>query len=68
MTTLLFLYYLGAKDLVTKYPDLVIDDGGTTDLCRKDTGSSKKLRQWSRGYQFVISGGGHIEIFTPLYT
>ena len=36
------------------------------ELCRKDTGS-KKLRKWSRGHQFVVRGGGHIDAWQPLY-
>ena len=30
-------------------------------LCRKDTGEPKKLRRWSRGHQFIVRGGGHID-------
>ncbi len=33
-------------------------------LCRKDTGN---LRKWSRGHQFVVRGGGHIDTWQPLY-
>ena len=59
-------YYV-LLELVTKYPDL-LDENEETTPCRKSTGTSKRLRQWSRGYQFIISGGGHIEMFSPLYT
>ncbi len=36
-------------------------------LCKKETGSSHKLRKWSRGHQFVVRGGGHIDTWQPLY-
>ena len=36
-------------------------------VCRKDTGVGKRLRKWSRGHQFVIRGGGHIDTWQPLY-
>ncbi len=36
-------------------------------LCRKDTGKRKSLRKWSRGHQFVVRGGGHIDTWQPLY-
>ena len=36
-------------------------------LCRKDIGNKKKLRRWSRGHQFLVRGGGHIETWQPLY-
>ena len=54
----------GSRDLVTKYPGL-LDENQEITLCRKDTETSKRLRQWSRGYPFIISGG-HNEMFSPL--
>ena len=35
--------------------------------CRKDTGQGKKLRKWSRGHQFIVRAGGHIDTWQPLY-
>ncbi|XP_064384365.1 uncharacterized protein LOC135333325 isoform X3 [Halichondria panicea] len=35
--------------------------------CRKITGKAKRLRRWSRGHQFVVRAGGHIEAWQPLY-
>ena len=26
-----------------------------------------RLRKWSRGHQFVVRGGGHIDTWQPLY-
>lgn len=55
--------------MLINFPDIVdeIDEAALGEPCRKDTGNVKRLRKWSRGYQFIISGGGHIETFTPLY-
>ena len=36
------------------------------ELCHKETGS-RKLRKWSRGHQFIVRGGGHIDAWQPLY-
>ncbi|XP_064407505.1 uncharacterized protein LOC135352252 isoform X1 [Halichondria panicea] len=35
--------------------------------CRKITGKAKRLRRWSRGHQFVVRAGDHIEAWQPLY-
>ena len=35
--------------------------------CYKDTGQGKKLRKWSRGHQFTVHAGGHIDTWQPLY-
>ncbi|KAK6169667.1 hypothetical protein SNE40_020669 [Patella caerulea] len=35
--------------------------------CTKDLGERRVLRKLSRGHQFVIRGGGHIDMWTPLY-
>ena len=35
--------------------------------CRKDLGIRKTLRMMSRGHQFVVRAGGHIDSWTPLY-
>ena len=55
--------------LLEQYPRLVQDDSthSSDDACRKDTDKQLKLRKWSKGYQFIIGGGGHIEAFAPLY-
>ena len=37
------------------------------EVCRKDAGQGKKLRKWSRGHQFIVHGGGHIDSWQPLY-
>ena len=57
------------SSLVSSYPgivqDAIVEPGET--LCRKDTGSKSRLRKWSRGHQFIVRGGGHIDAWQPLY-
>ena len=46
------------------HPDLLNEAALTNpgeQLCQKDTGQGKRLREWSRGHQFVVRGGGHID-------
>ena len=59
--------HIGSMELLQQYPELVEDVVDGEIPCRKDTGETKKVRKWSRGYQFIVGGGGHIEAFTPLY-
>lgn len=59
-------FFASGTDEVVKQ---VVDKDALTNegqLCRKDTGS-RKLRKWSRGHQFVMRGGGHIDAWQPLY-
>jgi hypothetical protein len=35
--------------------------------CRKNLGETKRMRHWSRGHQFIVRAGGHIDTFQPLY-
>ena len=47
-------------------------DGGAEDeaaatSCNKDTGGKKRLQMWTRGVWFCVSGGGHIQMWQPLY-
>lgn len=53
--------------LLKQHPQLAEDAPEMDEVCRKETGEQRKVRKWSRGYQFIIGGGGHIESFTPLY-
>ena len=63
------MVHVGSSALLFEHPELANDEGFSTDLhlCRKDTGEWSRVRKWSRGYQFVVGGGGHIEAFAPLY-
>ena len=63
-------YCLGTAPLIEHHPDLLNEVALTNpgeQLCRKDTGQGKRLRKWSRGHQFVVRGGGHIDAWQPLY-
>ena len=60
----------GTAMLLEQHPDLIVNfsvNRPEQRLCRKDTGESKKLRKWSRGHQFIVRGGGHIDSWQPLY-
>jgi hypothetical protein len=35
--------------------------------CNKDTGGLKAFHCWSRGVFVIVSAGGHIEYWQPLY-
>ena len=35
--------------------------------CNKDTGSKRRIQKWTRGVWFCVSGGGHIQMWQPLY-
>ena len=63
------LVFAGISKLASQHPQLIHDSvvNNGTALCRKDTGKGGKLRKWSRGHQFVIRGGGHIDTWQPLY-
>jgi hypothetical protein len=36
-------------------------------VCNKDTGSKKQLMKWTRGHLVIVRGGGHIDMWQPLY-
>ena len=58
----------GTTDFLTTNPGFLNDDSLENELlCNKDTGGLKSLQCWSRGMFFVVSGGGHIEYWQPLY-
>jgi len=66
--------HAGTHDLLSKTPSLL--DQSTSEVpperesnteCRKNIGTTKRLRRWSRGHQFIVRAGGHIEAWQPLY-
>ena len=69
----LILYFTtllaGTMTLLSNNPELIdaVKVAGDEPICRKDTGKGHKLRKWSRGHQFIVRGGGHIEMWAPLY-
>ena len=64
----IFHFFLGTSDFLIKNPGFVEDQSLTDEtLCNKDTGGLKTLQSWSRGIFFIVSAGGHIEYWQPLY-
>ena len=60
------LSYIGTANLIKDFPALA--DGTAEDLvCSKNTGNHTRMRKWSRGHQFIVRGGGHIDNWQPLY-
>ena len=57
----------GIDKIIAAHPDLVQGAETTEQLCTKNIGTPRKLRKWSRGHQFVVRAGGHIDIWQPLY-
>lgn len=64
-------YYIGTYKLVSENPALLETPGERLPQCgiecRKETGGKKKLRKWSRGHQFIVRAGGHIDAWQPIY-
>ena len=78
--TVLFIYFIyfwytlsGTSQLLAQYNAVakLIDEGkeeiATKTACNKDTGGKRRLQKWTREAWFCISGGGHIEMWQPLY-
>ena len=69
--TLVLFFSLGTHSLVSANPTLLKEAGQTVSPsgieCRKETGGKKRLRKWSRGHQFIVRAGGHIDAWQPLY-
>lgn len=66
----IFFFNIGADQLLHDHPDIIdmsVVEDTSEPLCHKDTGKTKKLRRWSRGHQFIVRGGGHIETWQPLF-
>ena len=39
----------------------------TSDECNRETGERGSMSMQSRGYQFIVSAGGFVEVFNPIY-
>lgn len=67
----MYLFILsGTSSLIKDHPELVhgaVYSDPSEEVCRKNTGQAKRLRKWSRGHQFIVRGGGHIDTWQPLY-
>lgn len=60
--------FAGTTNFLQKNPTFMEDSVVEMDLkCNKDTGGLKALHFWSRGMFFIVSAGGHIEYWQPLY-
>ena len=59
---------VGTADFIRDNPAFVENDTTVADVvCNKDTGGLKAFHSWSRGMFFIVSAGGHIEYWQPLY-
>lgn len=62
--------HTGTSILIQEHPELIegaIFSDPTEQQCKKNVGRTKTLRKWSRGHQFIVRGGGHIDTWQPLY-
>ena len=62
-------YILGTAKFIQANPGFLADQSMVVDdtCCNKDTGGLKAFHCWSRGVFVIVSGGGHIEYWQPLY-
>jgi hypothetical protein len=59
---------LGTAEFLSMHPDFLENQEGMESFeCNKDTGGLKTFHCWSRGMIFIVSAGGHIEYWQPLY-
>lgn len=64
------MHIIGISKLLENNPEVVSTadfEDVNEPLCRKDTGKGKRLRKWSRGHQFIVRAGGHIDTWQPIY-
>ena len=64
--------HVDTDEIISSTPSIIdeaiLDDcDDTTETCKKNLGEPKRLRRWSRGHQFVVRAGGHIDSWQPLY-
>ena len=70
MSLMRVTFNVGTAPLIESQPDLlqaITLTNPDEQLCHKDTGKGKRLTKWSRGHQFIVRGGGHIDTWQPLY-
>ena len=62
-----YTIFAGTLQLIKGHPELLktctIEEMG----CTKNIGEKSKLRKWSRGHQFIVRAGGHIDDWQPIY-
>ena len=62
------LILLGTAEFLQTNPEFVEDQSQVEEItCNKDTGGLKAYHSWCRGVFFIVSAGGHIEYWQPLY-
>ena len=64
------ILHAGTDNIISTTPSMVDDaavDDSEGETCKKNIGQPKRLRRWSRGHQFVVRAGGHIDSWQPLY-
>ena len=65
---MLLLHFEGTADFLQTNPTFTEDQSLIEETaCNKDTGGLKAFHSWSRGLFFIVSAGGHIEYWQPLY-
>lgn len=61
----------GTEEFIAKNPNFLeikeAEEKAAGFICNKDTGGLKTFHCWSRGIFFIVSAGGHIEYWQPLY-
>lgn len=73
LTSLNYVYMLicpntGTAEFLQSNPDFIDSEEQEQKVeCNKDTGGRKTLHCWSGGIFFIVSAGGHIEYWQPLY-
>lgn len=61
-------YFVGTGDFIKSNGKFLEECAEVVkSTCNKDTGGRKTLQSWSRGILFVVSAGGNIEYWQPLY-
>ena len=63
---------LGTSSALQHHPKLKVldqcgEEEGSKTACNKDTGEREKMQKWTRGVWVCASGGGHIQMWQPLY-
>ena len=62
-------FEIGTNSFLTENPYFLEDDKSLVANveCNKETGGKRTLQCWSRGSFWIVTGGGIIEYFQPLY-
>ena len=63
-------YSTGVSDLILEHPQLLqgaVYSNPEVPVYRKNTGKNRSLRKWSRGHQFIVRVGGHIDTWRSLF-